>query len=280
MKKLLRHKGIWILAVALSLSLIVAALSILLGERAGPLSSLSHMITSPLQTAVSAVEQNVSHFYGQAAQYEQLRLEKEALQKQVAELEGLARDGQLAREENTRLRSLLDFKQRRQDLTFEPARVSSESATNWNRNITLSKGSKSGISARDCVVDASGRLIGIVSEVGSHFSTVVLISDAGFSLGGSGVPTEEHGVLCGDASLMKNGQLRFSFLPRDTKLVKGNEVLSFASEGLYPSGLLVGHIASIDFDEGGLYAHATITPAADLSHLNQVFVVTDFNTEE
>lgn len=280
MKKLLRHKGIWILAVALSLSLIVAALSFLWGDRAGPLSSLSHMISAPLQTATSVLEQNASHFYGQAAKFEQLRLENEALRKQVAKLEDRAREGQLAREENDRLRSLLDFKQRRQDLTFEPARVLHESASNWNRSITLSKGSKSGICARDCVVDASGRLVGIVSEVGSNFSTVVLISDAGFSLGGSGVPTEEHGVLCGDVSLMEKGQLRFSYLPRDTALAQGDEVLSFASEGLYPSGLLVGCIASIDFDEGGLYAHATITPAANLTKLHQVFVITDFTTED
>jgi len=280
MKKLLRHKGIWILAVALSLSLIVAALSILWGDRTGPLSSLSHTITAPLQRAMSAIEQNASHIYGQAAQFEQLRLENENLKQQVAQLEDRARDGQLAREENERLRSLLDFKQRRQDLTFEPAKVLRESTTNWNRTILLSKGSKSGIAARDCVVDASGRLIGIVSEVGTNDATVVLISDAGFTLGGSGVSTGEHGVLCGDVSLMEKGELRFSYLPRDTALSPGDEVLSFASEGLYPTGLLVGRIASVEFDEGGLYAHATITPAADLKHLNQVFVITNFLTDD
>lgn len=280
MKKLLSHKGIWILAAALSLSLIVAVLSLFSIGRTGPLAALGQSIARPFHTIASTVSDNVSHLYGQAAQYEQLRLENESLRAQLAKAEESARDGKLSTEENQRLRSLLDFKQRRRDLSFEPAKVVSTGATNWSRSLTLSKGSSSGIAARDCVVDSSGRLLGVVSEVSDHSATVYLITDAGFELGGEGVPSLERGVLCGDFALMQGGKLKLSYLPRETALKEGDEVVSIATEGLYPSGLPVGTVSSIERDPGGLYAYALITPSASLENLHQVFVITDFQIED
>lgn len=280
MKKLLQRKGTWILFGALSLSLIAAALSVLFGGRAGPIESAVQAVTRPFQTVSTAVTQNVSHLYGQAAQHEQLLLENEALRQKAAALEDAAREGRLATEENKRLRALLDFKSRRQDLCFEPAKVQSESASNWSRSVRLNKGSDSGLEPRDCVVDANGRLIGMVSEVGKSFCHVYLITDAGFELGGEAVPSLERGVLCGEFSLMTKGCFKLAYLPRDTTLAPGDEIVSLATEGLHPSGLLVGRVQSIERDPGGLYSSALLTPAADLTALHQLFVITDFGSSD
>jgi len=279
-KKLLQRKGIWILCGALSLSLIAAALTVLSGGRAGPLESVVQGVTRPFQTVATAVEQNVSHFYGQAAQHEQLLLENEQLRQKAADLEDAAREGRLATEENKRLRALLDFKERRQDLRFTPVKVQSESASNWSRSLTLNKGSDSGIEPRDCVVDANGQLVGMVSKVGDSFCSVYLITDAGFELGGEAVPSLERGVLCGDFARMNEGALKLSYLQRDTTLAPGDEIVSFSTEGLHPSGLLVGRVQSIERDPGGLYSNAILSPAADLSALHQLFVITDFTIQD
>lgn len=47
-------------------------------------------------------------------------------------------------------------------------------------------------------------------------------------------------------------------------------------QGVYPSGLVVGTVMSLEEDPGGLTRSAILTPAADLNTLSQVFVVTAF----
>ena len=49
-----------------------------------------------------------------------------------------------------------------------------------------------------------------------------------------------------------------------------------AAQGVYPSGLVVGTVMSLEEDPGGLTRSAILTPAADLNTLSQVFVVTAF----
>lgn len=276
MKKLLRHKGIWILAAALSLMLLILALSYFLAGREGPLSQAAQAVISPFDRAANFVEQNIAHLRGQATQYEQIRLENENLRARLAAQEDAVRDGTLALQENTRLRTLLGFAEARRDLHFAPAKVLAYDATNWSRSLRIDQGSRHGVKVRDCVVDAAGRLVGIVGEVGEFSSTVTLITDATFELGGEGVVAEERGILCGDLTLMTDGYLKLSNLPRDTKLAPGDEVISFASEGLYPSGLAVGTVERVSSDPGGLYSYATVKPSAKLERLYQVFLVTAF----
>lgn len=279
MRKLIRHKGIWILAVALSLSLIGAALSVFLGGKAGPLTNLAQTMANPFKQFSLFIDQNVSHLYGQAFTYDQLLAENKALKQEVAALRETARNGDAALRENARLRELLAFRQIRKDLTMEPAKVLTQSATNWNRSITISKGEAQGIAPSDCVVDATGALIGVVTEVGSSWSTVYLLTDAGFEMGGEGA-NGERGILSGDFSLMAKGQLKLSYLPRETKLKPGDEVQSFATEGVYPSGILVGEVTALENDPSGMYSYAILRPAARLSELYQVFVITDYQIEE
>jgi rod shape-determining protein MreC len=276
----MRHKGIWILAVALSLSLIATALSVILGGSASPLADFTQNLSRPFQTLSMAVDQNVSHFYGQAFRYDQILTENKRLREEVTALQEEVRNTAIATRENTLLRELLEFKKVRRDLQFEPVKVLSRSATNWNRSITISKGTDQGISPSDCVVDASGTLLGIVSEVGSNWSTVFLTTDAGFEMGGEDVSTGERGVLEGDFELMSSGQLKLSYLSRETQIAPGDEVISFATEGVYPAGLLVGTVTSLHTDPSGMYSYAVITPSAALDELSQVFVVTDFVIED
>lgn len=277
MRKLIWHKGIWILGVALSLTLIATALSVFLGGRANPLSDLTQNVFRPFQSLSSIIDQNVSHLYGQAFRYDQLQTENKRLREEVAALQEKVSNGTAATRENVLLRELLNFKKTRRDLQFEPVKVLSQSATNWNQSITINKGKDQGISPSDCLVDASGTLLGIVSEVGSNWSTVFLITDPGFEMGGEASSTGERGVLAGDFELMPSGQLKLSYLSRETRIVPGDEILSFATEGIYPSGLLVGTVSSIQIDPSGMYSYAVITPSAALDELSQVFVVTDFS---
>ena len=53
MKQFFRQNGIWLLAIALLLSLIITLSSVLLGGNANPLANLVQTITTPIRGCIS-----------------------------------------------------------------------------------------------------------------------------------------------------------------------------------------------------------------------------------
>ena len=131
-----------------------------------------------------------------------------------------------------------------------------------------------------CVIDAYGDLVGVVSEVGLNWATVLTAVDTGIDMGGMVARTNDAAVLEGDFSLMTQGRLKLSFLPQDALLVAGDEVLTSGRGGVYPAGLVVGNVESVHDDPSGMTRYAVVVPKADLDHLRQVFVIKSFDTVE
>ena len=202
------------------------------------------------------------------------------LEKKVAELEGELREGQEAIQENARLRELLGLRSKRQDLTFESAKVTARSASNWQSTLTLSKGEEAGLQPGNCVITSTGVLVGVVSEVGSHTATVSTVIDTSMEMGGIITRTNSAGVLEGDFALMKEGRLKLSYLPDGAQLVAGDEVLTSGKGDVYPSGLVVGQVEGVFSDASGMNRYAVVAPEVALDTLVEVFVIKDFDIVE
>ena len=66
--------------------------------------------------------------------------------------------------------------------------------------------------------------------------------------------------------------LDLNFLSKQADLKPGQKVYTSGVGGVFPSGLLIGAVKSFRVRE--LDGQAQLTPAVDLSHLEDVFVVT------
>lgn len=279
MKRKKNKKALKIVAIALSLGLFAAALGVLFAGRMGGAAEVFATISAPVQQAGDFLKTNAAHIYGEALEYDALLQENAALRAELSELKTHQREANAALQENERLRELLNLRKVRNDLTLETARVLSVLQSNWGRSIILDKGLAEEVAAGDCVIDSCGALVGRVSEVGAKRATVQLISDAAFELGGECADSLATGVLEGEISLMAQGKLRLTCLEKDCGVAVGEEVVSFASQGVYPHGLLVGTVEEITLDASGLSRTATVRPAAALDDLYQVFIITDFTAE-
>lgn len=127
-----------------------------------------------------------------------------------------------------------------------------------------------------CAVEETGALVGRVKDVGPRWCTLSLLCDPAFSLAGQGASSGVLGTVSGDWSDLPRGQLAFSDLTCADPILWGEEVLTFAAQETYPSGLLIGTVTSVDEEPGALTYAGNITPAADLDRLQQVFLITDF----
>ena len=280
MKNFLRQNGIWLLAIALLLSLVITLSSVLLGGSANPLANVVQAVTSPIRGGISAVLDWADGVSTYVFRYGEMQQELEDLRLQVSQLEEQVRQGEEDSRENEQLRDLLKLQQQRQDFVFENAKVTARSNSNWESTLTLSKGSAAGIAAGNCVITETGVLVGVVSEVGTNWCTVSTVINTDIEMGGIDTRTYSAGVLEGDFSLMSQGKLKLNYLPEGAQLVSGDEVLTSGKGDVYPSGLVVGQVEGVFTDPSGMTRYAVVTPDVDLSSLIEVFVIKDFDIVE
>lgn len=280
MKNFLRQNGIWLLAIALLLSLVITLSSVLLGGSANPLANVVQAVTSPIRGGISAVLDWADGVSTYVFRYGEMQQELEDLRLQVSQLEEQVRQGEEDSRENEQLRDLLKLQQQRQDFVFENAKVTARSNSNWESTLTLSKGSAAGIAAGNCVITETGVLVGVVSEVGTNWCTVSTVINTDIEMGGIVTRTYSAGVLEGDFSLMSQGKLKLNYLPEGAQLVSGDEVLTSGKGDVYPSGLVVGQVEGVFTDPSGMTRYAVVIPDVDLSSLIEVFVIKDFDIVE
>ena len=168
--------------------------------------------------------------------------------------------------ENARLRRLLDFEESLEIDTL-PARVVAEDASSWFRTIIIDKGQEHGISEGFPVVVAEG-VVGRVVRSSSRFSKVLLITDASSAVASLLQDNRARGICRGEGE-----QLNFDFVLRQEEIDVGDRVVTSGMGGVFPKGLVVGHVKSVDRQEYGLSQTITVIPAVDFSHLEEVLVL-------
>lgn len=280
MKDFFRHNGILILIAAILLALVTAVVSMLLGGKANPLANLVGIVTTPVRNGISAVTNWAEERYSDAFEQEQMKEELEALKQENAKLKAKEREYEAAIQENQRLYNLLELTPKDKQFTKEAAMVTARSTSNWESTLTLSKGTNQGIAVDNCVVDEYWNLVGVVAEVGENWCTVRTLIDANMELGGQLVRTGGAAILEGDLALMEEGKLKLTYLPENSQLMSGDLVTTSGRGGVYPSGLVAGHVEEVRTDASGMTDYAVIVPETDLDNLQQVFVIKDFTIVE
>jgi hypothetical protein len=74
------------------------------------------------------------------------------------------------------------------------------------------------------------------------------------------------------------GMLHMNYLASDAVIRNQDQVVT-AGSTVYPRDLILGHVVDADFDATGVAKYAVLEPAADFGSLEQVFVLTEFETE-
>ena len=282
MKDFLKNNGIWILIIAVLLTLITAVLSLTFGGIANPFANLAGIVATPFRNGIHAVVTWTEGLYSDAFERQAMADELEEYKKRVAELEEQARQGEAASRENERLRTLLGLKNQRPDYDLQEATVTARGSTNWSSTLTVNQGSNAGVTAGNCVVDQYGYLVGVIDRVGLNWSTLITVVDGDMEMGALIARTDAAAILSGDFTLTGQGKLKLTYLPEDAGLLPGDTILTSGllsgGTATYPSGLVVGKVESVLTDAGGMNDYAILTPSTDLEDLEQVFIIKSFST--
>ncbi|MFB2938108.1 rod shape-determining protein MreC [Aerosakkonemataceae cyanobacterium BLCC-F154] len=168
--------------------------------------------------------------------------------------------------ENQKLKELLGYVSKNNQEQAIAAPIVGRSADHWWQQITLGRGSKDGIK-ENFVVTAPGGLVGRITNVTSSTSRVLLISD----------PTSRVGVTINRSRFMgvmrgKSGNKAvMQFFERVPDVRRGDVVTTSSASKLFPSGLPVGRVESVNLSQSPA-PEAVITLAAPTSVLEWVAV--------
>ena len=276
LKNFLKQHGLWVLFAAAVLSVALAVMSVF-SVNSSPLVNLAGIMSSPFRagyTVIAVWFNDLQNYYMDTTE---LQTENADLRRQIAEMEETIRQAQADVEENRKLRELLDLTRQRRDLSdFEAAMITEHAVTNWTSSLTLNKGSSLGIEVGDCVIDERGFLVGVISQVGTNWSTVLTLVDTDTSMGAQVFRTKDLGVAQGNFALMRENRMRLDYLPTDCRLLSGDLVVTSGLNGYYPSGLVIGSVEEVQVDDSGAASYAVLIPAVDFDALTEVFVIKSF----
>jgi len=276
LKNFLRNHGIWVLFATAVIAVALAVMSFF-SNNSAPLNNIVGIIASPFRSAYTSV----ATWFNDKQNYYQdttaLEAENAELRQKVAQMEETVRQAEADRAENRRLRELLELREQRRDFVFEAAFITERSVTNWTSSLTVNKGTDHGVEANDCVIDETGALVGVVSEAGANWSTILTLVDTDTSMGARVFRTKDLGLAQGSFSLMGRSRLRLDYLPAGCELLGGDLVETSGLGGFYPSGLVIGSVEEVLVDDSGSASYAVLVPAAKLEELTEVFIIKEFD---
>ena len=269
----------FLVAALVSLSLLVITIDFREGPD-GPLAKAGvavHAAIAPLQAAVTDFTRPVGNFFSGLANLPSLAAENRRLQDQVDQLlTERATAGELQRELDEL--SALAGLRRTLDPAGVPAVVIANGVSNFDRVITIDKGTTDGIGVDMPVVTGSpgsARLVGRVVSVTSNAADVELIIDRDAAVAGVIQTTREVGLLTGQG----DQDLRMDLVTRPIDLTGAPpQVFTVSYEiggqhGRYPPHLLIGEVSRVFVDDNQLQTSVSVRPAVDFSSLTFVLVL-------
>lgn len=175
------------------------------------------------------------------------------------------------RAENERLQQMLSLTST-YGMTGVAARVIGGSSGDWDSTIVIDKGTNAGIAVDMPVVDGYG-VVGQVTAVSPISATVTLLDDPGSGVSALLQGSRETGVLQGSV----DGALHLDFVPTGISVSVGELVVTSGLGGVYPTGILLGTVASVSSNPTDMYHNIVVAPAVRVGNYEEVYVMTGYD---
>ena len=277
--------GLAILCVA---SLILFTIYVKEDEQTGPLHTVqlgAAEVLRPVRGLISFVGSPISSARDSMGSAFNAQ-EEEELQRKAREYEADAAEAARLRQENERLRQLLENQQ--PSFEYAPlARVVAPVGGQLTKRIQLNIGSDDGVRPEQPVVVGDNILVGRTTQsITPHTAEVILVTSQDFAAGVRMVPPDapaeqpEGEAPYGQGLLQTSweGYLGVDLVDLNARVEKGDFVVtSGRSEdrrSIYPPGLLVGTVESVSSQDINQFQNITVTPAVRPGDLQEVRVIT------
>ncbi len=183
--------------------------------------------------------------------------------------------------QNISFKEALNFTDRQKETynyVYHIAEVVSTNSDPYNETVSINLGEVDGIRTNMAVVAVDG-LIGRISKVSRFYSTVQLLTDIHDIGSGSKAiaatvkfkETQSFGMI--ENYDKENGLLVMNKVDQADPLDIGDMVITSGLGKVFPPGIEIGYVISMDTGEFGITRRVYIKPKVSLYHLREVFVI-------
>lgn len=280
MKKFFTTRIRVVLVLAALAALITIGSMFLWPGKAVAFNNAVSLVVNPVKNGVTLLVNKAERLYDYLFGYELLQAQNEQLQEELANMNQDIRDAQTYKAENERLRSLENLTDKHTDYQLEIANVVSWGGSGYGSTMTISQGSSVGLDTGMCVITETGQVIGIITEVGTNWATVTTILDTTSEIGAYIFGSGYSCIAQGDFTLMKEGNLRASYLSSSATIRNSDQLLTSGDGDIYPPGLVIGTVTDVGDDETNVAKYAVITPTVEIDKVEQVFVIKSYDIKD
>ena len=218
-------------------------------------------VISPLQKIVYVVNEKVKESFEFFINFSNVKKENEELSAKNAELENKLVEYDRMKEENTRLREIFNYAQANANYDYLGCNIIGYSGGNISNGYIIDKGLNHGVE-KDMVVITSVGLVGKVTKASSNFSIVQTILNENIAVAAMVESTNET-----------TGILQGINIPMDSAIKEGDIILTSGLGSMYPKGIRIGEVNSVEVDNVGIMKKAVVKPYVDFNKLQELFVI-------
>jgi len=230
-----------------------------------------YQLIAPFLTSGSGLQKQITSVRTGLRSLEDLEKDNGSLRVENRQLKATNQALRDVEHEVNRLRHALNYRER-SAFKLVPAEIIARDSSTWWRTVTINRGKEDGIESDMPVVTDEG-LVGKTTTVSSSISVVLLVSDENCRVATSIEGTREQGIVSGERVIAGiTPLLNLNFLSKQADLKPGQKAFTSGVGGVFPSGIPIGVVKTFRVRE--LDGQAQLTPAVDMTHLEDVFVVT------
>ena len=157
------------------------------------------------------------------------------------------------------------------------AEVINNSLRKTKNYITINKGIKHGVKEGMGVISNSG-IIGKVKYVSDNFSTIISLLNTSFFV--SSLIKESETLSSVNWDGKDPSKLKLLYVPKHIDIVEGSNVVSSSFDSIYPKGILIGKIISVNREVNSNFYDIDISSSQNLYSISKVYVINNFMYEE
>lgn len=169
--------------------------------------------------------------------------------------------------ENTRLRKLLDFAQKKPN-TMIAASVIGEDLKNWFRCIIIDKGSRQNVREKMPVVTPKG-IVGQVVEADLWHAKVMVLNDTNSSIDVNVEGKNTRGLLEGTGQ----NTVKLKYVIKNDDIEIGDKLVTSGKDGIYPKGIPAGIVITANKNKAGIFADIDVMPYNNFRQLDEVLLI-------
>lgn len=188
----------------------------------------------------------------------------------AAQSEKAARVDQL-RAENERLRALLELRPALATRSLA-AEVMFEAADPYSRKVFIDRGQAQGVILASPVINDAG-VLGQVTRVYPLSAEVTLLVDKDAAIPVLNSRTQQRSAAFGGALLPSGGAMELRFMSGNADVQAGDTLVTSGLDGVYPPGLPVARVATVERRVDSGFARIVLQPVARADAVRHVLVL-------